>query len=63
MTIRTDFDQFCAARELLFWVLLNAALENIRLKCCFGIQKQLNAAQELIIKKRALNSLQNAAAG
>ncbi len=35
MTIGTDFDQFCAAHELLFWVLLNAALENIKLKMLF----------------------------
>ncbi len=26
MTIGTDFDQFCAARELLFWGLI---------KCCY----------------------------
>jgi hypothetical protein len=32
MTIWTDFDQFCAACELIFCVLLNAALEYILLK-------------------------------
>ncbi len=47
MTIETDFDQFCAARELIFCVLLNAALEYIilkhavlefiKIKCCSGI--------------------------
>ena len=39
MTIGTDFDQFCAACELIFCVLLNAALEYIALK---------NAVLELI---------------
>jgi hypothetical protein len=49
MTIGTDFNQFCAACELLFCVLLNAALEYIILKnavlvlnkkskCCSGIK-------------------------
>ncbi len=48
MTIGTDFDQFCAACELIFCVLLNAALEYIilknavlefiKIKCCSGIK-------------------------
>jgi len=68
MTIGTDFDQFCAACELIFCVLLNAALEYIIFKkcclgiykklnvkkCCLGIYKKLNAAQEFKILRKKI---------
>ncbi len=55
MTIGTDFDQFCAACELIFCVLLNAALEYIIFKkCCLGIYKKLNDAQEFKILRKKI---------
>ncbi len=65
-TIGTDFDQFCAGRELIFSrpIKYCSRKQNIK-KCCLGIKKTSNAAQEIKIYRNsdsALQSLQSAAA-
>ena len=65
-TIGTDFNQFCAACELFFLCPIKCCSRicNIK-KCCLGINKKINAAQEFKIYKKsdlALSSLQSAAA-
>ena len=65
MTIGTDFDQFCAACELIFLCPIKCCsrIYNIK-KCCLGIYKKLNGQEFKILRKKdlALNSLQSAAA-
>jgi hypothetical protein len=47
-TIGTDVDRFCAAHELIFSrpIKCCSGKQNMK-KCCLGIKKNSNAAQEI----------------
>jgi hypothetical protein len=56
MTIGTDFDQFCAACELLFLYPIKCCSRIYHIKqCCLGIHKKINAAQEFKILRKKLS--------